>query len=85
MKLSEGEINKEYIIEKINIEETIKIRLEVLGITKGTKVKILNKRMNKAIIIKVRGTKLGISKKIANYIVVREFKKVRNNIEICIN
>lgn len=72
IKLSEGKTNEEYIIEKIENDDIIKKRLQVLGILKGTKVKILNKRVNGSIIIKVRGTRLGIDKQISNSIFVGE-------------
>ncbi len=70
MKLSEGQMNKDYIITKIKTDNSIKTRLQVLGLLKGTKIKILNKRINGALIIKIRGTRLGIDKGIANSIYV---------------
>lgn len=68
MNLSKGIINQEYIIKKIEIDNTTKARLQVLGILKKTKIVILNKRINGSIIIKVRGTRIGIDKEISNSI-----------------
>ena len=70
MNLSEGITKEKYIIEEIQIDTTTKTRLQVLGIIKGTKIEILNKRINGSIIIKVRGTRLGIDKEISNSIYV---------------
>ena len=72
MNLSKGTTNEEYVIEKIEIDNTTKTRLQVLGVLKGTKITILNKRMNGSIIIKVRGTRLGIDKEISNSIEIRK-------------
>lgn len=70
MKLSECVINKQYTIDKIEIDNITKTRLQVLGILKKTRVVILNKRINGSIIIKVRGTRIGIDKEISNSIIV---------------
>ena len=72
MNLLDIRTNEEYIIEKIEINEKLKNRLLILGIVKGTKVKVLNKKINNDVIIKIRGTRLGISKKIAESIDVKE-------------
>lgn len=79
MNLLEGKANEEYKIEKINLEDIIKTRLEVLGILKGTKIKMLNRRLNGEMIIKVRGTRLGIDKDIAKSI---RCKKIKDNIKL---
>ena len=68
MKLSDTKINHEYIIKEINIDKCTKARLHVLGVLKGTKVRVLNKRNNGAIIVKVRGTRLGIDKEVSEAI-----------------
>lgn len=82
MRLSKGITNEEYKIEKISTDNTTKNRLQVLGILKGTKIVILNKRINGSIMIKVRGTRLGIDKQISNSIEIREENK-NANIEPC--
>lgn len=61
---------EKYIIEEIKTDNITKIRLQVLGVIKGTKIEILNKRINGSTIIKVRGTRLGIDKEISNSIYV---------------
>lgn len=72
MNLSKGKINEKHVIERILIDNITKTRLQVLGVLKGTKIEILNKRLNGSIIIKVRGTRLGIDKEISNSIFVGE-------------
>lgn len=72
MNLLEIKINKEYIIERIDTEEKIKRRLLTLGVMPGSKIKVLNKKINDDLIIKIRGTRLGICKEIAKYIFIRE-------------
>ena len=51
MNLSDTKTNQEYIIEEINIDKCTKARLQVLGVLKGTKVRILNKRINPMTIV----------------------------------
>lgn len=75
MTLEEAKINQEYIINEINIDKCTKSRLEVLGVLKGTKIKILNKRSNGAIIVKIRGTRLGLDKEVAQAINIDEKDK----------
>ncbi len=76
--LSEGTTKEKYIIEEIKIDNTTKTRLQVLGIIKGTIIEILNKRINGSIIIKVRGTRLGIDKEISKSIKIRKESKNEN-------
>ena len=68
MNLSETKINHEYMIDKINIDKCTSIRLQVLGVLEGTKIRTLNKRNNGAIILRIRGTRLGIDKEVVNSI-----------------
>ena len=72
MFLSDGQVRKKYIIKSIFLEDKLKRRLQVLGLTKDTKIEILNKDFSNSLIFKVRGTRLAISKKIANSIKVEE-------------
>ena len=85
MRLSEGEVGKEYVIDEINTEEKVKRRMLVLGIIKSTKIIILNKKINGALIIKVRGTRIGVSKNVADTVTImeeEELKHARDKISI---
>ncbi len=62
MILSKAEKNKEYIIEHIDLDIKIKRRLQMLGLTHGTKISVLNKKKAGPMIIKVRGTRFAIGK-----------------------
>lgn len=70
MTLLRGNIGSSYIVRDIKLEISIKRRLEMLGLTNGTVVEILNSKKNGSIIIKIRGTRFAIGRKIANGIVV---------------
>lgn len=72
MFLSEGQVGRVYIAEGIILDTKLKRRLQVLGLTKNTKVEILNKNLNGSLIFKVRGTRFAISKKISSSIKVEE-------------
>ncbi len=82
MNLSKGITNEQYIINNITTDSITKTRLQVLGILKGTKIIILNKRRS-GVIIKVRGTRIGIDKKISNSINIRREEK-NGKLEPCI-
>lgn len=72
MFLSDGKIGSIYEAQNIVTDNKIKRRLEVLGLTKGTKIQILNKNINGSLIFKVRGTRFAISKNISSAIRVKK-------------
>lgn len=70
MKLLQGNIGNEYKVRSLQVDEKIMRRLEALGIFAGTKVLVLNKRKNGAVIIKARGARWAIGREIAEGIEV---------------
>lgn len=60
MTLSEGHIGCSYRIHRIELEEQVTRRLEMLGMTQGTDVQVLNKKRSGPMIIKVRGTRFAL-------------------------
>ena len=72
MVLHQGSIGKEYMIVSLDMEYEILRRLEALGINEGTKVVIMYKKKKGSLVIKVRGTKWAMGKKITDKIQVRE-------------
>jgi ferrous iron transport protein A len=70
MFLSEGRKNCSYIVEDINLREETKQRLQMLGLTAGTSVLILNRKRSGAMIIKIRGTRFAIGQKISEGITI---------------
>jgi len=70
MYLLEGQVGRKYIIKNFILENKLKHRVQILGMTKFSQVKILNKNFNGALIIKLRGTRFAISSEIANSIIV---------------
>ena len=74
MILFDGMSGIEYQITGIYVEYVIERRLEALGLNEGTFIKIITRKKNGAMIIKVRGTRLAIGKAIASGIEVKEVK-----------
>lgn len=72
MSLYEGEINKSYEIRGLYVEEGLTRRLQALGLNDGTIVKVLGRKKEGALIIKVRGTRLAIGRHISQGIEVKE-------------
>ena len=57
-------------VEAISLPENLKRRLQMLGLTKGTKIKVLRRKRNGAVIFYVRGTRYAAGKRIAQGIFV---------------
>ncbi len=76
MTLYEGNIGSVYVVKGIHLDQdTITRRLEALGLNEMTKLQIQNRKRGGAFIIKVRGTRLAIGKRIAQGIEVEEVKE----------
>ena len=72
MKLHEGEIGKTYIVYSVMVDDTITRRLEALGVNEMTPVTLMNKKGSGNVIIKVRGTRLALGRRISEGIEIRE-------------
>ena len=68
--MEEGKIGQEYQVRDICLEDKIKRRLQMLGMTKGTGISVLNNKKSGSVILKVRGTRFAVGKKIAEGIVI---------------
>lgn len=72
MKLSKSETGKSYRVLDINLSEKVKRRFEILGMTYGCRLSVLNKNRHGAFIIKVRGTRFAVGKEFAEGISLGE-------------
>lgn len=72
MKLNDGEVGKIYVVRDVRVDEALTRRLESLGVNEETPVQILNKKGSGSVIIKVRGTRLALGKRISDGILIRE-------------
>lgn len=63
---------KTYEVTDILLAEDITRRLESLGIFGGTRVDVLNKKRNGAVIIKARGARWALGKDFAKGITIKE-------------
>ena len=71
-KLNECEIGGRYVVAGVQVDEGITRRLEALGVNEGTPVNILHKKGSGSVIIKVRGTRLALGRRLSEGITVRE-------------
>ena len=71
MMLSDGSVGMDYRVDGIELNDKIKRRLEILGMTKNTVISVLNKKRTGTLIIKIRGTRFALRRSIADGIVVR--------------
>ena len=72
MKLYEGNIGATYMVESVHVDEAINRRLEALGVNENTPLLVMNKKNSGTMIIKVRGTRLALGKRITGGIEVKE-------------
>ena len=72
MKLFEGNIGATYMVESVHVDEAINRRLEALGVNENTPLLVMNKKNSGTMIIKVRGTRLALGKRITGGIEVKE-------------
>ena len=72
MVLSDGKKGEYYTINHIELDIKIKRRLQMLGLTHGTRIYVLNKKKTGPMIIKVRGTRFAIGKGFLNGIFVED-------------
>lgn len=71
MRLCDSEAGKTYTVCSVNLEETIKGRLMALGVCENTAVMVLNRKQSGSAIIRVRGTRLALGRKITEGITIR--------------
>ncbi|MDF2542729.1 MAG: FeoA family protein [Herbinix sp.] len=72
MTLRSAKIGKIYTVNSMNLDMVTMRRLEALGLTRGTNVKILNSNQSGSVIFMVRGSRLAVGKKIADAIQMKE-------------
>lgn len=72
MCLKEGKNHHVYEVLDMRLEPDLERRLKALGMTNGTRVEILNNKKRGAVIIKFRGVRFALGRKIAAHILVKE-------------
>ncbi|MDF2845791.1 MAG: FeoA family protein [Herbinix sp.] len=72
MTLQEAKIGVTYVIASMDLDQATSRRLGVLGLTKGTKIKVMNRNLGGAVILMVRGSRLALGKKITQTIYMGE-------------
>ena len=72
MTLDQAQIGKTYEVESTALPIELEIRLEALGMTKGTDIDVMNTKGHGTIIIKLRGTRLALGRGISGHVGVKE-------------
>jgi ferrous iron transport protein A len=72
MTLKNAKIGINYTVNSMNLDMATMRRLEALGLTKGTNVKLLNRSRSGSVILMVRGSRLALGSKIAETIHMKE-------------
>lgn len=72
MILKDAKMGSQYLVESLKLDRVTMSRLEALGLTKGTTIKILNRNRSGSVIIMVRGSRFALGNKITEAIQIRE-------------
>lgn len=72
MTLQKAKIGNFYEVISMNLDMATMRRLEALGLTKGTNIKILNRNRGGSVILMVRGSRLALGNKITEEIHMKE-------------
>lgn len=72
MRLIEGVMGRRYEVDGLELPLETERRLEALGLTAGTKVRIMNKKKHGAMVVKIRGTRFAVGRSIAEHVSVEE-------------
>jgi ferrous iron transport protein A len=72
MTLQNAKIGFHYTVKSMELDTVTMRRLEALGLTRGTSIKILNRNRGGSVILMVRGSRLALGRKIAESILMRE-------------
>lgn len=72
MILRNAKIGSSYTVKSLELDIVTMRRLEALGLTRGTHVKILNRNRSGSVILMVRGSRLALGAKIAETIHMKE-------------
>lgn len=76
MNLNDSLIQRTYqVVDVAGLELPVERRLEALGLTAGTNITVLNKKKDGASIVKVRGTRFAVGKRIAAGIHIKEVEQ----------
>jgi ferrous iron transport protein A len=70
MRLSGAKIGRKYIVTDVRLPEELTRRLEVLGLTRGVGVSVMEMKKRGAMVIKFRNTRFAIGRQAADGIFV---------------
>ncbi len=65
MTLKEAQTGDKVNVLKINLDKSVKRRFEVLGMTEGSAVSVINRKSSGTMIINIRGTRFAVGKDFA--------------------
>lgn len=72
MLLKDAKIGSSYVIGSFELDQAAMRRLNALGMTRGTRIKLLNRNNGGSVIILVRGSRLALGRLISQAINLKE-------------
>ncbi len=75
MRLKEGKNDHIYKVMSIDTELSLERRLQVLGLTEGSQITVLNNNKKGSMTVRFRGTRFAFGRRIADNITVEEIER----------
>ena len=72
MRLKDGTEGTTFEVMDMMLPEATERRMEVLGLTEGSRIQVMKNKKKGAMIIKIRGSRFALGQKIAENIRVKE-------------
>lgn len=72
MLLKDAKIGSSYVVGSFDLDQAVMKRLNALGMTRGTRIKLLNRNNGGSVIILVRGSRLALGRLISQAIILKE-------------
>lgn len=71
MTLKDAGIGEVYTVSYLELDRRTRHRLSALGLTRGTEIRILNRNREGSVILKVRGSRLALGRRLTEMIHIR--------------
>lgn len=71
MTLLDSEKGGEYIVEKLELAPNVEHHFEILGMTSGVKIKVMNRKKSGSVIFKLRGIRYAVGREFSGGIYIR--------------
>ena len=72
MTLAEGNVGQVYTVLSSALPQQVEKRMEALGMTRGSQIRVLHKKRSGALVILLRGTRFAVGRGLTSNIQIKE-------------